>query len=172
MIARPSDECCAFRRFLHGVWEGRAYAPHMRNIVLVSLAVLALTGCSAPILVMRDIPPGVATDGVVFHRTKWFDCAVAVYQLQPDFVARLRAEGLAALSGGTTVWKQTPVPDDMSKATANLDSTLNCLDEAKSYRDIFENAAHGHGAYFTVNQEGGTDILAPADGLLLLGGYE
>jgi len=145
------------------------------RLVLTSFVVcccISLGACNEPILSVRAIPEGVDTSALLFHRTQWFGCAAAVYQLEPKFALHVRQDGLGALpSVDAARWRETPVPDDMSKETANLTATLKCL-EGTDYRELFQAAAYQHRGYYLQTPEGGTDVIAPGEGILLVGGYE
>jgi len=131
---------------------------------------VSLAACEEPIVRSQEIPAGISTLELVFHRTEWFSCTAAVYRVEPEFARRLQAEGLAMLPSGAG-WVATPTPDDMSKETANLTATWQCL-AGTQYGDLFQTVADHAGGYYLQTAEGGTDIVIPDQGLLLVGGYE
>lgn len=143
----------------------------MRLVALLVLVAMSLAGCDEPILSPNSVPPGVPTAGLAFHRTKWFECAAAIYRLDADFAASIGTNGLNDELQRAN-WKPTPVPVGSSKAASNLSSTLKCLEGAQPYASLFQDRAYAVGAYYALGSEGGTNIIAPADGLLLIGGYE
>ncbi len=145
--------------------------------VLAAVVTMSLAGCAEPILDTSRIPPGISTAGLVFHRTNWFECAVAVYRLDDAFAGKVRTEGLAALPSTTdgSGWTHTPAERDdnyMSVEAGNRVDTGNCLKAEEPYSELYAKYAYGEGGFYQETGPGGTNIIAPAEGLLFVGGFD
>ena len=141
------------------------------------MVAMTLSGCAEPILETSAIPPGIRTGELVFHRTNWFECAVAVYRLDEALAKLVRAEGLAALPAATEeyTWATTPAQADhydMSVEAGNRETSMDCLKGAEPYSELFAKYLYGQGGFYTESGNGGTSIIAPTEGLLFVGGYQ
>lgn len=136
----------------------------------------ALAACDEPIVDRSAIPKGIRVESLIFHHTEWFECAAAVYRLDPQFADQVRQTGLEALPrqrGGE--WHATPAEteaNDDTKEAANRDQTWACLEQSQDLAGLFDRYVHGGGAFFIENKWAGTSIVAPKEGLLFVGGYE
>jgi hypothetical protein len=144
------------------------------SFVLASL-LIALAGCDgdSPDRLRNDIPNGIPAGETVYYNTKWFKCAVAIYKLEPGFVDEVRQNGLASLNRATSApWTETPAfgADDRGRWVVDLIDSLDCIADQK-LQTLFQRASDG-GGYFQVQETNSTTLIAPDEGLVMVGGYE
>lgn len=143
---------------------------------LSALIVMAVLGaCDSPDRLRTNIPNGLPTGATVYYNTKWFECAVAIFPLEPGFAERLRQPGISQLNEATeNSWRETPVwggEDSSGRWTTDLIESLACIED-QELQALFSSLADGTRGYFQVQPNNSATLIASEEGLILIGGYE
>ncbi|MFK3693225.1 hypothetical protein ACI2J4_23515 [Agrobacterium tumefaciens] len=142
---------------------------------VLALLAIALAGCGvdSPDRLRSDIPQGIPAGETVYYNTRWFECAVAIYKLDPVFAETVRQNGLASLDEATVApWTEAPTfrGGDNHRWDVDLENSLDCIMDEK-LQTLF-NQASARGGYFQVQETNSTTLIAPDEGLVMVGGYE
>lgn len=155
--------------------EGKAFLAYLSKIAaaitLVATAFFAFDGDS-PDRLRSDIPKGVSAGKTVFSNTRWFRCSVAIFELEPKFLADLRTGGIAFLNAKTEApWQVAPMVFDTSrKWPFEFTNSLDCIAE-KDLQTLF-NTVSENGGYYQVQNSNSVMLIAPDAGLMMVGGYD
>lgn len=155
--------------------ESKAFLAYLGKIgaamILVGAAIFVFNGDS-PDRLRPDIPMGISTGKTVYYNWRWFRCSVAVFELEPKFLADLRAGGIAFLDGATgRPWHTSPVSsDDNSKWQLEFANSLGCIGD-DGLHALFDKVSDA-GGYYQVQSSNSVTLIAPDAGLVMVGGYE
>lgn len=155
--------------------EGKSFLAYLSKIcvvmILLAVAVLAFNGDS-PDRLRPDIPQGISAGKTVYHNTRWLRCSVAVFELEPEFLAGLRAGGIPFLnSAAETSWQAAPmIFDDSSRWPLEFATSVDCIGD-KSLQTLF-NTVSEKGGYYQVRSSNSVSLIAPDAGLMMVGGYD
>lgn len=157
------------------VGPSRSFLPYASAVgAAVILAVIAVSNFNgdSPDRLRPDIPKGISTRKTVYYNWRWFRCSVAVFELEPKFLADLRAGGIAFLDGVTErPWQTSPVSsDDNSKWQLEFANSLGCIGD-NDLHTLF-NKVSDAGGYYQVQSSNSVTLIAPDAGLVMVGGYE
>lgn len=147
-----------------------------KSSLLFALLSITLCGCGedTPDRLRPNIPRGIPTGETVYYNTKWFECSVAIYQLDPIFAEEVRRNGLLSLNTATSSsWSETPTFKETAghgRWEADLEESLDCIADDKLQTLFRQTSADG--GYFQVQNSNSTTLIAPYNGLMMVGGYE
>ncbi|MFF2320028.1 hypothetical protein ACFVTJ_03135 [Agrobacterium sp. NPDC058088] len=143
---------------------------------IFAFLLIALAGCGvdSPDRLRGDIPDGIPAGETVYYNNRWFECAVAIYKLDSVFMDEVRRNGLLSLNKATsTPWAEAPVLEAnyaMDRRIADFVSSLDCIKD-KKLQTLFERTS-ANGGYFQVQLTNSITLIAPDEGLVMVGGYE
>ncbi len=143
---------------------------------IFAFLIIALAGCGvdSPDRFRSDIPDGIPAGETIYYNTRWFECAVAIYKLDSVFMDEVRRNGLLSLNKATSApWAEAPVlraTYAMDRWIADFASSLDCIQDQK-LQTLFERASASSG-YFQVQRTNSITLIAPDEGLMMVGGYE
>lgn len=143
---------------------------------IFAFLIIALAGCGvdSPDRLRSDIPDGIPAGETVYYNARWFECAVAIYNLDSVFMDEVRRNGLLSLNKATSApWAETSVLGTnytMDRWIADFASSLDCIQDQK-LQALFERIS-AKGGYFQVQPTNSITLIAPDEGLMMVGGYE
>lgn len=148
-------------------------ANFISKIIIIFASIIA--SCDSPDRLRPNIPRGLPVGSTLYYNTNWFECAVAVYHLDIKFMEQVHQRGISVLNSATLkVWHSTPAfpsGDDIPRWTADLVESLDCIEDRK-LNAIFSRIANTNAGYFQVQDTNSVTLIAPDDGLVMVGGYE
>lgn len=147
----------------------------LRLFPLFALLLIVLCGCGdSPDRLRPNIPSGIPAGETVYYNTKWLECSVAIYQLDPMFAEEVRRDGLLSLSKATSSsWSETQTFKETAvhgRWEVDLAESLACIEDDKLQPLFRETSVSG--GYFQIQKYNSTILIAPNNGLLMVGGYE
>ncbi|GLS23873.1 hypothetical protein GCM10007874_68940 [Labrys miyagiensis] len=98
-----------------------------------------------------------------------------MFNLDAKFAEEVRRGGVSRLNEATAKpWQSTPVwveGNDIPRWQSDFVDSLGCIEDEK-IRALFERLAAGTTGYYQVQKTNSITLIAPRDGIAMVGGYE